>query len=213
MTDVVHGRRERKKEETRRRITLAALDLFHERGFEATTVDEITERADVAKGTFFNYFPKKESVLQALSEEWMEQAEEHAARHGRTASERILAVFGGVAEAYGQDRALARMLVRVSMERMVCPEPDVSRVGLYQLVVTAIREGQARGEFRPDLEPDAVFGIVASVFMGTLLWWVGGGPHHELVQHSTLPLHDVVERQLSIVFDGIRLPAAAGRAE
>jgi AcrR family transcriptional regulator len=213
MTDVVHGRRERKKEETRRRITLAALELFHAKGFEATTVDEITEHADVAKGTFFNYFPKKESVLEALSQEWMEQAERHGGNHGRTASERILAVFGGVAEAYGQDRALARMLVRVSMERMVCPEPDDSRVGLYQLVVDAIRDGQAHGEFRPDLAPDAVFGVVASVFMGTLLWWVGGGPHHEVVARSTLTLHDAVERQLSIVFDGVRLPAAAGRAE
>jgi AcrR family transcriptional regulator len=211
MTEVTQGRRERKKEETRGRITRAALELFHEKGFEATTVDEITERADVAKGTFFNYFPKKESVLEALSEEWMERAEEHAARHGSTAADRILAVFGGVAEAYGQDRALARMLVRVSMERMVCPEPDTSRVGLYELVVTAFREGQARGEFRHDLEPEAVFGIMASVFMGTLLWWVGGGPHHDLVQRSTLSLHDVVERQLGIVFDGIRLPAAAGR--
>jgi len=213
MTEAVQGRRERKKEETRRRITLAALELFHEKGFEATTVDEITERADVAKGTFFNYFPKKESVLEALSEEWMERAEEHAAHHGRTASERILAVFGGVAEAYGEDRPLARMLVRVSMERMVCPEPDASRTGLYQMVVTAIREGQAHGEFRPDLAPDSVFGVVASVFMGTLIWWIGGGPHHDQVQRSTLSLHDAVERQLSLVFDGIRRPAAAGRAE
>jgi AcrR family transcriptional regulator len=211
MTDVVHGRRERKKEETRRRITLAALELFHEKGFEATTVDEITERADVAKGTFFNYFPKKEAVLEALSEEWMERAEEHAVHHGDTASERILAVFGGVAEAYGQDRNLARMLVRVSMERMVCPEPDESRVGLYQLVVGAIRDGQARGEFRLDLDPDAVFGVVASVFMGTLLWWVGGGPHQEVVRQSTITLHDAVERQLSIVFDGVRLPIPGGK--
>ena len=213
MTDVVQGRRERKKEETRRRITLAALELFHEKGFDATTVDEITERADVAKGTFFNYFPRKESVLQALSEEWMEQAEEHAVRHGRTAAERVLAVFGGAAEAYGQDRVLARMLVRVSMERMVCPEPDVARTGLHRIVVEAIRDGQARGEFRPELAPDEVFGVVASVFMGTLLWWVGGGPHQEVVQRSTLTLHDAVERQLSIIFDGIRLPAAAGRGE
>jgi len=210
MTDVVQGRRERKKEETRRRITLAALELFHEKGFDATTVDEITERADVAKGTFFNYFPKKESVLEALSQEWMGRAEEHATHHGRTASERILAVFGGVATSYGEDRGLARMLVRVSMERMVCPEPDTARTGLYQRVVGAIRDGQARGEFRPDLEADAVFGVVASVFMGTLLWWIGGGPHHDQVQHSTLSLHDAVERQLSLVFDGIRLPGTTG---
>ncbi len=210
MTEAVQGRRERKKEETRRRITLAALELFHEKGFDATTVDEITERADVAKGTFFNYFPKKESVLEALSEEWMERAQEHAAHHGRTASERILAVFGGVAQSYGEDRSLARMLVRVSMERMVCPEPDATRTGLYQKVVAAIRDGQASGEFRPDVEPDAVFGVVASVFLGTLIWWIGGGPHHEQVMRSTPSLHDAVERQLSLVFDGLR-PAVAAR--
>ena len=141
-----------------------------------------------------------------------------AARDGRflffnPAAERILGIFGGVAEAYGQDRQLARMLVRVSMERMVCPEPDASRSGLYRMVVEAIRHGQAHGEFRRDLAPDAVFGVVASVFMGTLIWWVGGGPHQEIVARSNLSLHDAVEQQLSIAFDGIRAPAAAGLAE
>ena len=213
MTEVTQGRRERKKEETRRRITMAALDLFHEKGFEATTVDEITERADVAKGTFFNYFPRKETVLAALSEEWMERAEEHASKHGRTASERVLALFGGVAESYGQDRELARMLLRVSVERMVCPEPDLSRSGLYQQVAQAVLDGQASGEFRPDLPVDSVFGVVASVFMGTLTWWLGGGPHQQVVARSTLSLHDAVESQISIALKGIRRPAAAGSAE
>jgi AcrR family transcriptional regulator len=213
MTEVVQGRRERKKEETRRRITRAALGLFHEKGFDATTVDEITERADVAKGTFFNYFPRKESVLEALSEEWMERAQEHTKLHGRTGADRILGIFGGVAESYGQDRALAGMLVRVSMERMVCPEPDDSRSGLYEMVVDAIRDGQARGEFRRGLDPDSVFGVVASVFMGTLIWWVGGGPHREVVARRNVSLHDAVEQQLSLVFDGIRAPAVAGRKE
>jgi len=204
MTEATQGRRERKKEETRRRITLSALELFHEKGFEATTVDEITERADVAKGTFFNYFPRKESVLEALSMEWMERAEEHAAFHGKTASERIKALFGGVAQAYGQDRPLARMLVRVSMERMVCREPDARRTGLYAQVAAAVDEGKASGEFRADVDVDAVFGVVASVFMGTLIWWVGGGPHQELIAHSTVSLHDAVESQLTLALEGIR---------
>jgi len=212
VTDATQGRRERKKEETRRRITASALDLFHEKGFDATTVDEITERADVAKGTFFNYFPRKESVLEALSEEWMERAEEHAAFHGTTASERVKAIFGGVAEAYGQDRGLARMLVRVGMERMVRTEPDARRTGLYSRVAAAIHDGQQCGEFRDDLGVDAVFGVVASVFMGTLIWWVGGGPHQMVVARSTVTLHDAVESQLEIALDGIRRPAAGGKA-
>jgi AcrR family transcriptional regulator len=211
MTELTQGRRERKKEETRRRITLSALELFHEKGFEATTVDEITERADVAKGTFFNYFPRKEAVLEALSDEWMERAQEHVALHGRTATERIKAIFGGVAGAYGEDRALARMLLRVSVERMVCPEPDAKRTGLYALVVAAIQDGQARGELRTDVDVDAAFGVVASVFMGTLIWWVGGGPHQEIAKRSTVSLHDAVESQLTLALEGVRL-ASAGRA-
>ena len=51
------GRRERRRLETRDRLYRAALELFGERGFLETTVEDITEAADVGKGTFFNYFP------------------------------------------------------------------------------------------------------------------------------------------------------------
>jgi AcrR family transcriptional regulator len=61
------SRRERKKEETRQRLLSVSLELFHEQGYSATTVEDITERADVAKGTFFNYFPSKEALLSELS--------------------------------------------------------------------------------------------------------------------------------------------------
>jgi AcrR family transcriptional regulator len=67
------GRRERKKREVRRRIYEAAFALFLEKGFDATTVDEIAERADVGKGTVFNYFPRKTSFLAALAGGWTSQ--------------------------------------------------------------------------------------------------------------------------------------------
>lgn len=63
--DVVEGRRERKKVQTRRLITGTALRLFGEQGYEQTTVAQIAETADVATKTFFNYFPSKEDVLFA----------------------------------------------------------------------------------------------------------------------------------------------------
>ena len=70
------GRRERKKMDTRRRIFRAAFELFTRKGFDATTVEEIARRADVGKGTVFNYFPQKTAFLLAAYREWVELMQE-----------------------------------------------------------------------------------------------------------------------------------------
>ena len=66
-------RRERKRLDTRAAIAGAALDLFEEQGYVATTIDEIAERADVARRTFFRYFPSKEAVLLPHPSEYEEE--------------------------------------------------------------------------------------------------------------------------------------------
>lgn len=57
------GRRERKKAATRAAVAEAALGLFLERGFDAVTVKEVAEAADVSLTTLFNHFPSKESLV------------------------------------------------------------------------------------------------------------------------------------------------------
>src|SRR5207248_10124217 len=54
--------------ETTQRLVVAAVDLFTEQGYDATTVTQIAERAGVTKSTFFRYFPDKRELLVAGQE-------------------------------------------------------------------------------------------------------------------------------------------------
>jgi len=60
---VPEGLRERKKQRTREQIVEAAMRLFNDRGYQATTIADIASAADVAPRTFFSYFPSKEAVV------------------------------------------------------------------------------------------------------------------------------------------------------
>jgi AcrR family transcriptional regulator len=57
--------RDRKKQETRARLVAAAIGLFNERGFDNTTIEDIVERADFSRRTYFRHFATKEEVAFA----------------------------------------------------------------------------------------------------------------------------------------------------
>jgi AcrR family transcriptional regulator len=108
------GLRSRKRRETRERISSAALALFLEKGFEATTVDEIAAAADVSKRSFFDYFPSKEEVIAAWQDEFGQAlADAVAARPAgepmtRTVEEALIAAI--VAHITPRSMAIAQLI-------------------------------------------------------------------------------------------------------
>ncbi len=57
------NRRERKKLETKQKITKIAMYLFKKQGFDSTTMEQVAEEVDISKATLYNYFPVKESII------------------------------------------------------------------------------------------------------------------------------------------------------
>src|SRR6266436_10142973 len=79
-------RRQRRSAEIRERLFGAALKLFAEKGFVETTVEDITNAADVGKGTFFNHFPSKDHILLAFGEMQLAKLQD-AVNAARTSNE------------------------------------------------------------------------------------------------------------------------------
>ena len=86
------GLRERKKQQTREAIAAAAMALFAERGFDAVTVAEVAQAADVSTATVFNYFPTKEDLVYSRFEAFEEAL--LAAIRERPPEESVLDAFG-----------------------------------------------------------------------------------------------------------------------
>jgi AcrR family transcriptional regulator len=202
------SRRERKKEETRRRIFEAAIGLFRSKGFEATTVDEITEKADVGRGTFFNYFPKKDSILAYLSEERLSAAEENAtALLGDTtpAREKLINLFLHAASAWEQDRELSQFVFHEWLKRAFAPSAEAER-GWQRLVEAMLEKGRADGEMRPDVDPVRADAILSSVYIATLFHWLFSPDE---CRAADFDLRGELRTRLGIVFDGLA-PGAGG---
>ena len=106
--------RESDKRLKRQRLLSESLRLFREKGYEDTTVAEITQAAGVAKGTFFNYFPTKEDVLLALGEQTlgrMQQVEASELFGSGSTQRKVSVLFQSLAAGLDADRDLVRQMV------------------------------------------------------------------------------------------------------
>lgn len=169
------GRRQRRAAETRVRLFRCALQLFAERGFPNVTVEDITEAADVGKGTFFNYFASKDHVVGVMAEIQLGKVRE-AMTLAESGKETIHSVFHRlflrVAEEPGRSPDLARTLISSflaseGVRGLIERNMSEGRKMLAQIVAA----GQKRGEIDPHLKREKVALQFQQAFLGTLLLW------------------------------------------
>ena len=171
----VPSRRERRSAEIRERLFHAALRLFAQRGYSCTTIEDITEAADVGKGTFFNYFPSKEHLLVAFSEirrNKIRAAIEEARQTGRPMSGILERLYHSLAEEPGKSREMARSMIIT----MLASEPvwRIVRARMAEgreLTSELMALGQHRGEIRRDRESAELALLFQESFFGSLVLW------------------------------------------
>jgi AcrR family transcriptional regulator len=141
------GKRERTKQANRTAILVAAREVFAELGFGAASVRDIVRKTDLATGTFYNYFPDKESVLRAVVEEAAGEARvrvQEARRNGRTLDAFVRDGFRAYFDYLIEDRLTSAMLSRnAGTIRAMFDEPSL--VAGVEELAEDLRAGVAAG--------------------------------------------------------------------
>jgi AcrR family transcriptional regulator len=197
-TRASHGRRERRTVETRERLFRAALDLFARKGFTETTVEDITEAADVGKGTFFNYFPSKDHILLAFGEMQLAKLECAVAEAHRS-GEPMPQFLRSLGVRMTQEPTRHPGIIRTLLQAYLSTTPvraamlDLQR-RVHDLHAEIVLIGQERGEIRKDLPASEIAHVFRQTIFGTLLMWSLNGD---------ATLHARMESAFNVLWSGL----------
>ncbi|GAA4213227.1 TetR family transcriptional regulator [Microbispora amethystogenes] len=169
---VVTSLRERKKAKTRRTIQEEALRLFAEQGYDATTVEQIAEAAEVSPSTFFRYFPTKEDVVTQDDYDPILLEAIRAQPPDLPPLTALRAAFRTAFESMGPeelDRTLARTKLSTSVPALRARITE----GLFatiEMLAGAMAERAGRDRRSPAVR--ALVGAVMGVMLASLFTWV-----------------------------------------
>ncbi|HUJ47202.1 MAG TPA: TetR/AcrR family transcriptional regulator, partial [Rhizomicrobium sp.] len=166
----------------RQRVYDAALALFRERGFEATTVEEIARKAQVAKGTVFNFFPTKGAILLRYYEDL--DAEFGAAMTTLSPTD----PRSSLTEFYGKAEALLRKEgpLAADMFRQIALDADIKNADLdsgekdRDQMIRFFRACQAKDTLSADIEAAVAAHIVTDLWSSTVADWLRSGQRYSL---------------------------------
>jgi AcrR family transcriptional regulator len=197
-------RRQRRSTEIHERLFRAALKLFAEKGFAETTVEDITEAADVGKGTFFNHFPSKDHLLIGFSDMQLGKLQDVVS--GMRESKEPMPVFlRKLTARMTEEPARAPDIVRAILlanlsSSSVRSTMQEKHARALELMTQLIEIGQQRGEFRRDLPAKDLAQVFRQTVFGTLLIWA---------VYGDASLSERIETALNVLVMGLA-PRGAG---
>lgn len=182
-----------KSEETRERILDAALNIFSNKGYHDTRMDEIVEASDTSKGSIYFYFPNKERLFLALVDQFADLLERRVIEAVESEEEgiaRVRAALQACLETFGRYRRPAKILLVQAVGLGSVFEKKRIEVNdrFAGLIKQYLNESIAVGDIAPvDVE------VVSYAWMGAIYgivirWVYTGEPDSERILSALLPM-------------------------
>ena len=209
---IPQGRRERRRRELRERVLAVSLELVADKGFDATTVEEIAEAADIAPATFFNHFQSKGGLLGEITAQVVESVElliEAHLHEDAQVADRLEDLARHAASLISEQQKLAREVMLEMLRSSSRPEDAAPYLAtLRRPLAQMLERGQTNGEVRRDLEAEFLAEMVLGALHATLTQWLSD---------ESYPIVERLPRAASFVSEAIRpidtgaLSPASGR--
>ena len=194
------GRREQKKQLTRRAILKAAAEEFSVRGVTDTTVAHIMERAGLGIGTFYNYFASKDEVLLSMTTATVHALQKQAAdlkERRLSATETLAHLSATVAEFIDENRFVLQLFHNAAdnfarPHNGAKPEDSHKSPGFKPFFEQIIRQGQQNGEIRCDIPIAVMTEMFHAIYQAAAL------------SKINLAYKDNVAQKITLLLDGMK---------
>lgn len=192
--------RESRKKELKEYIFLQAIQLFHEKGFEQVTVQEIATKCGIAKGTFFNYFAKKEDILLYLGEAQLELLQQLVEEdlYVEHPKEQILFILNKLLLRFSSHSELLMKLAAIEIIKsayLVGAESTSVRQ-LHQHLALIIDRAKQNGKLHSRWETDVIATTIVSVYFHTMMSWT-------LLDAQRTTISESLGKHFDVVWEGI----------
>ncbi|MFI7602056.1 TetR/AcrR family transcriptional regulator [Actinoplanes sp. NPDC049681] len=182
-------------------VLTAAVELFNERGYDATSMDDLAKRLKITKSSVYHHVRSKQELLRLAVDHALDGLDEAMARvqamTEATALERLEALIEQSVVVLAQRLPYVTLLLRVRGNTDVETEALFRRRLFDQQVTALVKQAQAEGSIRADVDPPTAARLVFGMVNSLIEWYSPerGGAHELAVTVSALAFHGLRTRQ------------------
>jgi AcrR family transcriptional regulator len=189
--------------ETRNTILEASLELISQNGYDATSVAQICQGAQISKGAFYHHFSSKQELFLALMDTWLASVVDLFQTAGENAAsipealDRMAAISGGLFDALeGGFPILLEFWTQASRHPAVWEKAVAPYQRFLEYFTNLVQTGIDQGSFAPSVDPIQAARALTSVAMGLLL--------QAIFEPEGAQWQEVTRFSINMIVNGIR---------